>query len=397
VAAERLYYRDAFLREFDALVVACEPAGARFAVRLDRTAFYPTSGGQPHDTGRLGEAAVVEVGEDGDGDVVHFTDRAISGTARGAIDWPRRLDHMQQHTGQHLLSAAFIERFGFPTVSFHLGRDLSTIDLAAPSVSAADLAEAERRTNEVVFEDRGVEIGFATAEELAAAGVRKMVEREGPLRVISIAGFDRQPCGGTHVARTGQVGGVLLRKLEKQKGNWRVEFVCGMRAVAAARADFEALTETARRLSCALAEVPAMVGRALEERQASFKERQALEVQLAEFEALTLMATQSRPLAGGGRLLVHIFDGGEAGYLRMLATKLAEQPGVVALLALRSGGHVVFAQSPGLPHDMNSLLREALAAAGGKGGGSRDLAQGSVADPSRVEAVLAAAASRLRT
>jgi alanyl-tRNA synthetase len=394
--AERLYYRDPFLREFSARVLACEPAGERYAVRLDRTAFYPHSGGQPSDTGRMGDARILEVAETDDGDVVHYTDRTILGDVRCEIDWPRRFDHMQQHTGQHLLSAAFVELFSFPTVSFHLGREVSTIDLAASAVAAEHLARAERRVNEIVFEDRPVEIGFATAGELAALGVRKKVEREGPLRVISVEGYDRQPCGGTHVARTGQVGAVLLRRLEKQKGNWRVEFVCGFRAVAAARADLEALAETARRLSCGLAEVPAMVARALDERQAGFKERQQLQEQLAELEALTLLAMQGRPL-GAAKLVARVFEAGEPGYLRMLASKLAAQGGVVALLGLRPGGQVVFAQSPGMPHDMNALLQEALAAAAGKGGGSRDLAQGSIPDPARLDALLAAAAARLRS
>jgi alanyl-tRNA synthetase len=393
--AERLYYRDPYLREFTAHVVACQPAGERYAVRLDRTAFYPDSGGQPHDTGRMGDALVVEVAETENGDVVHYTDRTILGDVRCEIDWPRRFDHMQQHTGQHLLSAAFVELFDFPTVSFHLGREVSTIDLAAGAVTAEHLARAERRVNEIVFEDRSVESGFATAAELAALGVRKMVEREGPLRVIAVEGYDRQPCGGTHVARTGQVGAVLLRRLEKQKGNWRVEFVCGLRAVAAARADLGALTETARRLSCGLPEVPAMVARALDERQAGFKERQQLQEQLAEFEAMTLLAMQGRPL-GAVKLVARVFEAGEPGYLRVLASKLAAQGGVVALLGLRPGGQVVFAQSPGMPHDMNALLKETLAAAAGKGGGSRDLAQGSIPDPARLDALLAAAADRLR-
>lgn len=393
--AERLYYRDPYLREFSARVLSCEPAGERFAVRLDRTAFYPDSGGQPSDTGRMGDARVVEVAEAEDGDVLHYTDRAIRGDVPCALDWPRRFDHMQQHTGQHLLSAAFLELFGVPTVSFHLGRAVSTIDLAAAALTAANLARAEQRVNEIVFEDRPVEIGFATAAELAALGVRKPVAREDPLRVISVEGYDRQPCGGTHVARTGQVGAVLLRRLEKQKGNWRVEFVCGFRAVAAARADLDALSEAARRLSCGPPDVPAMVARALEERQAGFKQRQQLQEQLAEFEALTLLAMQGQPLRAA-RLVARVFEAGEPGYLRLLAAKLAAQGGVVALLGLRPGGQLVFAQSPGLPHDMNALLKETLAALAGKGGGSRDLAQGSVPDPARLEAALAAAAARLR-
>ena len=189
---ERLYYHDSFLREFDAQVIACEPEGDRWKIELDRTAFYPTSGGQPHDTGKLGDAMVLEVADAENHKVVHYASAAVAlGPVRGQIDWTRRLDHMQQHTGQHLLSAAFIELFQFPTVSFHLGAESSTIDLEATSLSATQLEEAEKRTNQIILEDRLVTVRFGTAEELAEAGIRKKVEREGILRAIEVEGFDR--------------------------------------------------------------------------------------------------------------------------------------------------------------------------------------------------------------
>ena len=158
---ERLYYHDSFLREFDAQVIACEPEGDRWKIELDRTAFYPTSGGQPHDTGKLGDAMVLEVADAENHRVVHYASAAVAlGPVRGQIDWTRRLDHMQQHTGQHLLSAAFIELFQFPTVSFHLGAESSTIDLEATSLSATQLEEAEKRTNQIILEDRLVTVRF---------------------------------------------------------------------------------------------------------------------------------------------------------------------------------------------------------------------------------------------
>ncbi|HEY4839499.1 MAG TPA: alanyl-tRNA editing protein, partial [Candidatus Acidoferrales bacterium] len=274
---DRLYYHDSFLKEFDAEVISCEPDSDRWRVILNRTAFYPTSGGQPHDTGTLGEAKVSEVLDEEDGSLIHFTDRAVPvGKIHGRIDWERRFDHIQQHTGQHLLSAAFIELFKMQTVSFHLGREISTIDLTATSLDQRQLEAAERRTNEIIFYDRPIKILFGTAEELAAAGIRKQVDREGILRAIEIESFDRQPCGGTHVARTGQIGMILLRKLEKVKAAWRVEFVCGYRAMRAARVDAALLAEASRQLSCGPAVVPAMVARALEERQSGHRARQRL-------------------------------------------------------------------------------------------------------------------------
>ena len=394
---ERLYYRDSFLREFEAQVVSAEAVASKWRVQLDRTAFYPTSGGQPNDLGRLGGAAVLDVFEGDDHTVVHVTGGPVAeGPVHGAIDWERRFDHMQQHTGQHLLSAAFVQLFQWPTVSFHLGREISTIDLAALGIDLQKLEQAERRTNQIIFEDRPVGIRFGTAQELAAAGIRKEVQREGILRAIEIEGFDRQPCGGTHVARTGQIGLVLLRKCERVKQNWRVDFVCGERAARAARSDLATLGEAARQLSCGLAEVPAMVGRALEERQAGHRERQRLLERLAEVEAQALLATAAPAEAGKSHILVRLFEDAGGDYLRLLATKLAAVPGVRALLGTHAGGHVVFAQSGGLSADMNALLRDCLGVAGGKGGGSKDFAQGSVRDPAALEAALKCALERLR-
>jgi len=395
---DRLYYHDSFLREFDAQVLASDPAGGHWQVLLDRTAFYPTSGGQPHDTGRLGDAAVMDVFEREDLAVVHVTDRDVPlGPIRASINWEQRFDHMQQHTGQHLLSAAFHELFKFPTVSFHLGREVSTIDLVARSVVPRHQGEAERLANQVIFEDRPVSVSFGTAVELADAGIRKAVDREGILRVIEITGFDRQPCGGTHVARTGQVGLLLVRKLERMKQNWRLEFVCGFRALCTARADFATLVDAAQQFSCGLPDVPAMVRKALEERQASQRTRQRLLEQLAETEARALLAVAG-PLPGIGdaRVVARVFDDADGAYLRLLAARLVGEPGVAALLATRTGGQVIFGQSSGLGADMNALLREALAPVGGKGGGTKDFAQGSVPDPTKLGEVLTRAVERLK-
>jgi alanyl-tRNA synthetase len=387
---ERLYYHDSFLREFDARVIACEPEGDRWKIELDRTAFYPTSGGQPHDTGKLGDATIVEVADAENHKVVHYASAAVAlGPVRGHIDWTRRLDHMQQHTGQHLLSAAFIELFQFSTVSFHLGAESSTIDLEAPSLSTAQLGEAEKRTNQIIFEDRLVTIRFGTAEELAEAGIRKKVEREGILRAIEVEGFDRQPCGGTHLARTGQAGLLLLRKLERRRESWRVEFVCGFRALAAARSDYATLGTVAEQLSCALLDVPVAVQRMAEERRAQHAAVKRLEDSLAEHEALALIAASKSNATGGARTIVAAIDNASAAYLALVAAKVAAQAKAVVVLASRSTGHVVLAQSKGGAGDMGSLLRGVLSEFGGKGGGARDFAQGSLPETTRIDPFLA--------
>ena len=217
------------------------------------------------------------------------------------------------------------------------------------------------------------------------------------LRAIDIEGVELNPCGGTHVARTGQIGLLLLRKCEKQKGNWRVEFVCGGRALAVAREDCRLLLETARSLGGGAADVPFLVARAADERRQSDRQRKELQARLASYEARALW-NEAPAGADGARIVRRVLDSAEADYLRLLATRIIECGRGLALLAARSGGQVVFAQSPGLPGDMNALLRAALAPAGGKGGGTRDFAQGSCpapAAPGSLEGILELAAARL--
>jgi alanyl-tRNA synthetase len=411
---DRLYYHDSFLREFDATVVSCTPDGPRWKVILNKTAFYPTSGGQPHDLGTLGDAQVVEVvdapaaqaaaandaapGTASPSDphhVVHYTTAEVpAGPIHGQIDWPRRLDHMQQHTAQHLLSAAFIELFGFQTVSFHLGKEISTIDLAAPAVVPRQIETAERRTNEIIFEDREVVIRFGTAQELAESGIRKKVDREGILRAVEIEGFDRQPCGGTHLSRTGQAGLVLLRKLERSREYFRIEFVAGYRALAAARSDFATLTQAATLLSCALADVPAGITKNIEDRRANTSAIKRLEERLANLEASALLQ-QNPGTPNAVRVIVATPPDATPAYLALLAAKLAAEKNVIALLASRESGHVVAARSADLTQDLGTALRESLKEFNGKGGGARHFAQGALPDPTQTDAFITLAKSRL--
>jgi alanyl-tRNA synthetase len=405
---DRLYYHDSFLREFDAAVISCTPEGPRWKVILNKTAFYPTSGGQPHDLGTLGDVQVVEVVDapniaagpeaSNPGDphhVVHYTTAEVAaGPIHGRIDWSRRLDHMQQHTAQHLLSAAFIELFGFQTVSFHLGKEISTIDLAAPSVVLRQIEAAERRTNEIVFENRPVVIRFGTAQQLAESGIRKKVDREGILRAIEIEGFDRQPCGGTHLARTGQAGLTLLRKLERSREHWRIEFVAGYRALAAARSDFATLTQAASLLSCALADVPAGITKIIEDRRTSNTAIKHLEERLANLEAQSLLQ-QHPETSSGPRLILAMPPDATPAYLALLAAKLVAEKNVIALLVSRESGHVAAARSAELTQDLGATLRESLREFNGKGGGAKHFAQGALPDPTQADAFITRAKSLL--
>src|SRR5579863_4781534 len=274
---QRLYYTDSYLTEFRARVVDASPDQQR--IYLDRTAFYPTSGAQPFDTGRLAGLPVIDVIDEGDRIVHVLSEPLTENEVDGRIDLSRRFDHMQQHTGQHLLSAVLIELFDAPTVSFHLGAESSTIDIAR-TLEPGKLREAERRANQIVFENRPVTIGFQHSSE--DLGLRKPTEREGEVRIVSIQGLDRSACGGTHVRATGEIGPILLRKLDRIRGNLRIEFLCGGRAVERARADFEALSQIARVFSAPLDEAPALVEAQRDKLQTSEKAARRLAAELAE-------------------------------------------------------------------------------------------------------------------
>jgi alanyl-tRNA synthetase len=401
---DRLYYNDSFLYDFDAEVRAVVET-PRPAVVLDRTAFYPTSGGQIHDTGWLVFAdqkhRVTEVVDAEDGRVVHYLDAPLKDVQpgsrlRGDIDPARRRDHMQQHSAQHALSAAFVRLFNMPTVSFHMAEDYCSIDLDTPSLNKDQVESAERLTNDIILENRGVDIRFATREEAEKLGLRKLppAERD-QLRLIDIHDFDLTACGGTHVNRTGQIGGVFLRKTEKVRQGYRVEFVAGQRAVTTARRDFNTLTETAGLFSAHIYEVPQHARKSLEEIRFLRELVEQSQEELVAAQAASLLAETSE--SDGRKVVARTFSGRDINFLKLLAQKLTRQaPAVIALLATESPQPaLVFAQSAGQPYDMGKLLKETLAKLGGRGGGSKDLAQGGAPKSEGLAAALAATAQSL--
>ena len=401
MTTRRLYYDDSFQDNFTANVLSCQPmadplAGqesSSWGVLLDQTHLYPTSGGQPNDFGKLGDANVVDVRDLENDEILHVVDRPVpTGQIDGCIDWPRRFDHMQQHTGQHLLSAVFAERFGLPTVSFHLGQSVSTIDLRGSQPTPQILEGAARAANAIVFEDREIAIRYGTAEQFAKMGVRKPIERAGTLRAIEIAGIDFQPCGGTHVRRTGQIGTILLRGCSKIRQDWRVEFLCGRRAEAAARGDFDLIARVSSQLKCATADLDASVDRLLGEREAAARNLKALLPRLAEVEARSRLESVAAA-SDGARAVIEVLRGVAPEYLAHYATALVRSERAVALLALAETGALVFAQHPQADRDMNLLLHKVLQEVGGKGGGSRDFARGALSDPAKVSAALQLAIS----
>lgn len=409
---DRLYYHDSFLYEFEGEVTEVVPAAeinARHGVYLDRTAFFPTSGGQVHDTGWIAPAGeksearmrVAEVAETEDGRVVHYieADKAPERglRIRGLIDPERRRDHMQQHSGQHVLSAAFIKLFNMPTVSFHMGEDASSIDLDTPKLEAKQVEEAEALANQIVQENRPVEIRYATQEAAQDLGLRKPPRADkDELRLVEIREFDLSACGGTHVTHTGQIGCILLRKVERVRQGWRVEFVCGQRAVATARHDYRTLVEAAALFSGHIWDIPQQVGKSLEEIRAATKSREHLLAELADFQAAQLLAETS--VTNGRKVVVRCYPDRDLAYIRLLGQKLTrKEANVAALLATSSDpASLVFAQSKGLPFDMSALMKEAVAKLGGRGGGSKDLAQGGAPKALGVESALEVFAQKLR-
>jgi alanyl-tRNA synthetase len=410
---ERLYYIDPNLTEFEARFVSIEHATENhphLGIVLDRTAFYPTSGGQIFDTGFLTAVdepnghmlRVTEVLELPHGDVAHCIEVPEGGIGiqkdallRGIVDRPRRRDHMQQHTGQHLLSAVFLELFQAPTVSFHMGEETCTIDLDVKALSAEQIREAERRANEIVSDNVPVEIKFATRDEARQMGVRKIPpEVTDKLRLIEIKGHDLTACGGTHVSRSGQIGAILVRKTEKVKQGMRVEFVCGARAVAAARRDIDTLTSAAALFSSHIYDVPEQIRKALDEAKAACKREQKTQAVLAEFMAARIVA--ETPETNRIRLLKRTFADRDLGFIKLLAQKLAASPNVVALLAsTMTQPSLVFAQSAGGNFDMGALMKETMSSLGGRGGGTRDMAQGGAPAGADVEPALDGIAAKI--
>ncbi len=382
---ERLYYQDAYLREFRARVIERSEDG--HTVYLDRTAFYPTSGGQPHDLGTIGGVAVNEVVDEEERIAQRLAEPlgAAEGEVDCAIDWGRRFDHMQQHTGQHLLSAV-LEEMGLSTVSFHLAADYATIDVEGLAMDLRTAAEAERRANAVIYENRPVVVRFESAVE--AQGLRKPSEREGTLRIIAIEGLDRSACGGTHVRATGEIGVVLIRKLEKIRQSTRVEFLCGGRAVRRARADCEALAKAAQLFSAPLDEVPGMLAAELEVARAGEKARKKLELELAGYRGKELYAA-TEPGADGLRRGMRRLERGNLEEIRALAQNFTAQPKALFVGAVSEPPSVLLAVSADAGIDAGKELKAALVESGGRGGGTARIAQGSVASPEALDKVLA--------
>ncbi len=373
---ERLYYSDSHLIEFEARVVdVTDRVSGWTAIVLDRTAFYPTGGGQPSDTGTLNGVRVVECIDDGDNGVLHVVQGAAprrGDAVRGRVDWSRRLDHMQQHTGQHILSQSLVTLFNAPTRSFRVLEASCEIDVELNNPTTEVIERAVELANNVIWEDRAITIRKVTSGEAAGLPLRKEPARGGDLRLIEIEGFDLTPCGGTHAYRTGEVGMIAVRSWERAKGLTRIEFVAGVRALADYRKANKSAREVAALFSTGRDDAAQYAALMVEEQKESNRRIRALEEVVAGVEAEKLLA------AATDGVVLKAFEDRDAESLKKLAHALIAYPRTIALLGSRDKdtARLVFARSTDAVGDMNALMREACAMLDGRGGGRPDMAQG---------------------
>jgi len=424
-ATERLYYNDSHLLEFDAFVVDLnERDDGTMAVTLDRTAFYPTGGGQPNDTGSLGDGRVVDCLDADNERVIHVVQGPIpqvGETVHGQVDWLRRLDHIQQHTGQHILSAAFVRQFDAPTRSFRVLEHECEIDVALDNPTDERIEQAVDLANQIIWQSRPIRTRQVTSEEAANLPLRKEPARQGELRLIDIEEFDLTPCGGTHAKSTGEVGVIAVRNWERAKGLTRIQFMAGIRALADYRKANRTAREVAVLFSAGREDSPALVSHIIEEQKRLARRVRELEEIASGVEAEQLLknavgnetgggpgSPRGQPAWGGGSdrvppaldrptVITKVFEDRDADSLKHLALALITHPNIIALLGSRDGdtARLVFARSADALGDMNALMREACAAIDGRGGGKPDLAQGGGKNVGKLAEAINAAKNRL--
>jgi len=390
---QRRYYGDSYTRLFSSELSSIAPAEGGYAAILEATYFYPTSGGQPHDTGRLGDAGVLDVSvRESDEAVVHLLDRAVEpGPVEGHIDWSRRFDHMQQHTGQHILSQAFVRCADAPTIGFHLGTERVSIDLGSSDLSDARIAEAETLANQIVSGNAGVRAWFPEPGELESLALRKQPDVKGPIRVVAIGDFDLSACGGTHVASTGEIGLIAVLGTERLKRGVRIEFLCGGRARSDYASKHAILQEVAVSLTCSPAELGTSVARLKDALQQARKSLAAHRERELDAEAEQLLARATR--RNGIRVVTAAWSERPIEEAKGLAQRLTSASGVVALLGIAGARtQLLLGRSEDAEFDLKPVVERVLAdLGGGRGGGSR-LWQGAAgpADLASVERALAA-------
>jgi alanyl-tRNA synthetase len=389
----RLYFEDACLKEFDGRVQERLVHDGQPAVVLDQTCFYPESGGQPSDRGRLGGADVLHAFEDGER-IVHVLDRELTGTGeiRGVIDWVRRFDHMQQHSGQHILSQCFLELLEGETRSFHLGEQVSTLEIGISAVSEAELERVELRANEVVFEDREIRTYFVDAEQVGTVPLRRPPKKEGTIRVVEVCGFDFSACGGTHCRRTGEIGLIKIISWDKIRNNLRFEFLCGRRAWLDYKDKNRSVLEISQKFSVHERDAARAVEKMIQEARLSRKKLKQLQEALAGFEAREAIGRESGPL------IVAVWSDKTAEEAKLLALNIIRSAERAVLFAVpgEERDYFIFGCSEKMPLNMRELVPLVMDRAKGRGGGGSSLVEIVAEKGADLEAVLTAAEEFLK-
>jgi alanyl-tRNA synthetase len=396
--SKRLYYDDAYTTRFEAAVARRTDVEGRPAVILEQTYFYPTSGGQQHDLGTLNGVAVVDVQVTPEGDVLHLLAEAVDEATEvvvGEIDWARRYNHMQQHSGQHLLSQLFYQMFDMETVSVHFGDTHSTLELDTEEITPAQLKEAEQRANELIWENRPIHCYWIADSELARIPLRRLPKVTGEIRIVEIEAYDWSACGGTHVRHTGEISPIALLRTEKIRQQCRVHFLCGGRTLTDYRKRRRILGESAALFDTHFEEIPALIAKLQSQNRELDRQVRTLQEELMGHRASALLA--SAAVVNNVRVVAQALPDLDPVALKGLAQRLQAEPQMIALLCCASGekGTAIFCRSEGVSLDAGQLLREILRQYGGGGGGRPDFAQGGGMSLDSLEAVVATAAQRV--
>ncbi len=396
---KKLYHSDQYQRTFTSAVQESLDMQGIPAIRLAQTAFYPTAGGQPHDTGTLNGIRVLDVIETDDHRILHLLESPLdAGEVEGRIEWERRFEHMQQHTGQHLLSQACIKICDAETISFHLGDDSSTIDTTRPDLRTSQIAEIETLVNRIIYENRSVRVHWVSKDDLHRFPVRKLPTVEENIRIIEIGNFDFSPCGGTHCASTGELGIVKISKWENYKGGTRLHFVCGTRALRDYQQKTILLKDLSDHLTAGERDIPQIVGKLFDDNKTLRKNLTQLSEQLCGYEAAALLA--ERKQQGDAFIVANIFDNRSHNDLKALAAAiLAQSSRTIALLGSRTEGKaaLIFSRTQDLSVNMNALMKAACAVINGRGGGPPHQAQGGGPDAEKLAEALQQAYDSIHT
>lgn len=375
---EKIYYTDVTCKDFTARVESRQQSPQGPAICLDRTAFYPTSGGQSHDVGTINGIAVRDVWNDAEGNIWHLLERPLDAIeVQGSINWDVRFDHMQQHTGQHLLSAAFLHLLQANTLSVHMGAAINTVDFDLSQLSWEEAFRVEEEVNRIIQENRRVTIALVGEETLADFNLRREPQVRGVIRIVQVEGYDVSPCGGTHTPYTGQIGLVKLTAIERYKGGVRVTFLCGARALRDYRHALQVLQKLGAQLNVGSDDCPDAVARLLEDNRLLRRSQQQTQQAFAEMEAQLLW--QATSVNKGARRIVKHWEARSFGEIQALARQLQNLPNTTAFLMVTEGDslRLICTRSHDLEKmDANAYLRAALEELGGRGGGTPTLAQG---------------------